>query len=602
MHIDYYNGDYKRTNTPKPITTTSAGENRYDGNIKATRWGTRDLDGFPHISHNAYLYSYNENKWLEEAEYGSADNYANVILNPSGNYKVSNLTYDANGNLLSLSRNSNNNVNNAMDNFTYNYNNQTNRLNFVYDAVAATGLDDLQDQMPDNYIYNSIGQMIMDNGDATKYAYNASGLVTHIRKGSFEMKIYYNDRGHRVRKESTTDGNTWNETYYVRDASGSVMAIYNGSYGANSNEPKLAEQPIYGASRLGVFNRLSGRSSYQFTDHLGNVRAVLTDQTISNYTDYYPFGMPMPNRNIQGDYRYAFQGQEKDPETGMEAFELRLWDSRIGRWLTTDPARQYASPYLGMGNNPINGIDPDGAVYNPVYGANGEGLLGTTESGLQGEAIIMNASDFVQGMSDSEAFSKGSTVSQLMGMASSLGLLLGTGNSMQSYMKSHTNSLLMMGNKLTGFDNLSSRPDWDGQLTGSEVKKWRQTGKGNPLYVDFSKINFVSSGLYVKDFTDRNATELSVNFFRNFNIHRKNSSVLWKPASEGYLGGMYGPGTVTVVLLDPSKGSIMLKPTLHGKYFDINDYASWRRWIAGGGDDFPLAGYGTGFIKQSVFD
>ena len=54
-------------------------------------------------------------------------------------------------------------------------------------------------------------------------------------------------------------------------------------------------------------------------------------------TDYYPFGMPMPNRNIEGNYRYKFQGQEKDPETGKEAFELRLWDGRIGRWLTPDP-------------------------------------------------------------------------------------------------------------------------------------------------------------------------------------------------------------------------------------------------------------------------
>ena len=68
-------------------------------------------------------------------------------------------------------------------------------------------------------------------------------------------------------------------------------------------------------------------------------------------------------RNIEGDYRYAYQGQEKDPETGKEAFELRLWDSRIGRWLTTDPAGQYSSPYLGMGNNPINGVDPDGAKF-----------------------------------------------------------------------------------------------------------------------------------------------------------------------------------------------------------------------------------------------
>ena len=75
------------------------------------------------------------------------------------------------------------------------------------------------------------------------------------------------------------------------------------------------------------------------------------------------FSPPLPHdsnrRQMTGadNYRYAFQGQEKDPETGKEAFELRLWDSRIGRWLTTDPAGQYHNPYLGMGNNPVNGID-----------------------------------------------------------------------------------------------------------------------------------------------------------------------------------------------------------------------------------------------------
>ncbi len=68
----------------------------------------------------------------------------------------------------------------------------------------------------------------------------------------------------------------------------------------------------------------------------------------------------MPGRNLQGDYRYAYQGQEKDTETGKEAFQLRLWDARIGRWLTTDPYGEFSSPYLGMGNNPISNIDPDG--------------------------------------------------------------------------------------------------------------------------------------------------------------------------------------------------------------------------------------------------
>jgi hypothetical protein len=49
----------------------------------------------------------------------------------------------------------------------------------------------------------------------------------------------------------------------------------------------------------------------------------------------------------------------------MEAFQLRLWDGRIGRWLSPDPYGQYASPYIGMGNNPISMIDPDGGFSGP---------------------------------------------------------------------------------------------------------------------------------------------------------------------------------------------------------------------------------------------
>lgn len=64
--------------------------------------------------------------------------------------------------------------------------------------------------------------------------------------------------------------------------------------------------------------------------------------------------------NIFSEAASLSRGQE----TGKEAFQLRLWDGRIGRWLTTDPYGQYSSPYLGMGNNPISGVDPDGGYYD----------------------------------------------------------------------------------------------------------------------------------------------------------------------------------------------------------------------------------------------
>lgn len=76
----------------------------------------------------------------------------------------------------------------------------------------------------------------------------------------------------------------------------------------------------------------------------------------------------MPNRNVEGNYRYGYQGQyaEKEPElgSGINSFELRLWDSRIGRWLSPDPYGQYHSPYLGMGNKPNMLVGPDGGCTN----------------------------------------------------------------------------------------------------------------------------------------------------------------------------------------------------------------------------------------------
>ncbi len=63
---------------------------------------------------------------------------------------------------------------------------------------------------------------------------------------------------------------------------------------------------------LGVYKPRDGSSLYQLTDHLGNVRAVVgrasngTPIGIVAATDYYPGGMAMPNRNLEGDYRYGY--------------------------------------------------------------------------------------------------------------------------------------------------------------------------------------------------------------------------------------------------------------------------------------------------------
>ena len=418
MTLDYHTGDYHRNSN---FSLLNSGDNQYNGNIKGMTWKTQ----FGNTENPfQYTYQYNRNNWLTEASFNgngnqqgpAADLVLDGIITSSQNveatnsirllpgfevtsgveftasiqensggdfgttdYKVFGITYDANGNIQTLNRNKNTeNSSNRMDELSYQYKtDKPNQLKRIDDAVTIeTNANDIKDQTTENnYIYNSIGQLVENIDESVKYQYNASGLVTKVLKDNQVLvKFMYNDKGFRLKKESYSLGSLSKTTYYVRDASGnplSIIDVPSGSKPTNSEE-----LPIYGASRLGIYNRASNTSVYQLTDHLGNVRAVIAKDGAGNAaalvhaTDYYPFGMPMPNRQIVGGepYRYAYQGQEKDPETGKEAFQLRLWDSRIGRWLTTDPYGQFSSPYLGMGNNPMNGIDVDGGLIILING------------------------------------------------------------------------------------------------------------------------------------------------------------------------------------------------------------------------------------------
>ena len=69
-----------------------------------------------------------------------------------------------------------------------------------------------------------------------------------------------------------------------------------------------------------------------------------------NFANYYPFGMQYTvtasSYDANGDYRYGYNGKEKDDEIKGEAnsmdFGARVYDPRVGRWVSVDPLeREY---------------------------------------------------------------------------------------------------------------------------------------------------------------------------------------------------------------------------------------------------------------------
>jgi RHS repeat-associated protein len=133
----------------------------------------------------------------------------------------------------------------------------------------------------------------------------------------------------------------------------------------------------------GIYDRKVGYKQYELTDHLGNVRAVVSDSRQGSYTtgtlasipnvlsynDYYAFGMLMPGRNYNsGQYRFGFNGKEMDNDLGSKTgtvydYGFRIYDARIARFLSVDPLFQsypWYTPYQFAGNTPVWAIDIDG--------------------------------------------------------------------------------------------------------------------------------------------------------------------------------------------------------------------------------------------------
>jgi len=284
MVLNYHQNDFVRNNSDVFTQSdrfalqpgiNSQGEHRnlYNGNISTWVSSYRHNDATLDIT--GYQYTYDKLNRILAADFNTFNQISNTFEGTS-QYGTS-YTYDLNGNIQTLNRKGNKIGQEDMDDLEYFYYEGTNRLSHVIDNQTDNDRyeDDIESQNTLNYIYDAIGNLIRDEQAQISIKWNVYGKVAEVvpNQGSGKPHIVYtyDASGNRVSKQVNTEpefanglvtGNITNPekvttTYYLRDASGNTMAIYervnikiDNTYQAIFT---LAEVPLYGSDRLGMY-------------------------------------------------------------------------------------------------------------------------------------------------------------------------------------------------------------------------------------------------------------------------------------------------------------------------------------------------------------
>jgi RHS repeat-associated protein len=105
--------------------------------------------------------------------------------------------------------------------------------------------------------------------------------------------------------------------------------------------------------------------------YFDNLRIVHERGRITEENHYYAYGLKIAgiSSTKAGDVnegelknRRQYQGafSEYDEDIQWNDFALRNYDPQIARWVQQDPYQQFASPYVALGGDPVNMVDPSG--------------------------------------------------------------------------------------------------------------------------------------------------------------------------------------------------------------------------------------------------
>ncbi len=227
--------------------------------------------------------------------------------------------------------------------------------------------DQLTGSGTNTYAYDSRGNRTgLTAGSAvTNYGYDqanrlcyagptASGASCNGNVQASDTLYCYNGDGLRMAK--VTAGSCaapTTEEPFTWDLSGSLpLLLVDGSTDYVYGPGGLPLEQISGSTTLWYHHDQIG-STRAMTDGSGNVQATYT---------FDPYGNTASSTGSLANQPFLFDGQYRDPETGMYYLRARYDDPATGQFLTRDPAAATTrEPYGFVSGNPVNVADPSGA-------------------------------------------------------------------------------------------------------------------------------------------------------------------------------------------------------------------------------------------------
>ncbi len=381
--------------------TAYTGTKLYNSNIAETHWITANDNKL-----KKYGYFYDEFNRMKNAVYLQP----NDAISEPGFYNES-LSYDKNGNILKLQRNGDNNISLPalpIDDLTFTYanNNSSNQLKSIQESFngnPASGFIDGANNT-DEYGYDAYGNMTRDdNKRIANIKYNHLNLPTKITFATTGIIEYiYDAEGKKREKKVTETGLNLLSTKYFEGFQytddGFILFPHTEGYiGKNSTTYTYVYNytDLFGNIRLSYAD-MDKDGIVELNEHVIECHDGYCDDYFMNgilkENNYYPFGLEHRGYNENNgqpvDYKYKFQGQERQDELGLnwDSFKWRNYDPAIGRFMSIDPLSEkypYNSIYafqenkMGMGRE-LEGLELD--QFNKYASEFGHAVTGLLDS------------------------------------------------------------------------------------------------------------------------------------------------------------------------------------------------------------------------------